>query len=244
MTFGHPALRQCRVEAVEAEHDDAARARASQSLAPPPPAQREAYWPQQHRENAGRDCGEQRQERADQRKPGAGPDIRVRGVRGYEQTRSNRSREHDHRELGDLACVLARASRFRPRALPVPIQLAVHDRHHAIDVQLPAEEAIQALRKCARIADSFVVADREKFHVAFDLHEDPDVREVPFVVRASLVVVDGVLFGAPLQHHVLRRQNFAEVALAQDHLVVVVERQRLQQVGDHLDRLAARLVQP
>ena len=56
-----------------------------------------------------------------------------------------------------------------------------------------------------------------------------------------LPCVDRVGLRAPLEHHVLRRQHFVEIALAQDHFVVVVVRQRLQQVRDHLDRLAARL---
>ncbi len=236
MTFRHPLLGEVRVEAVEAEHDDATSTRTTQCLAPTPPAKHEADRPQRHGQNAGHDRGEQREERTDQREAGARSHIGLRRIRCYEQRCTERGDEHDDRQryLG---------SRWR-KLFAIAIQLAVHHFDHAIDVQVSAEEVVQTLRECARLADGFVIADGEKFHVAFDFHEDPDVREVALVVRAGLVVFDRIRLLATLQHHVLRRQHFAEIALAKNHLVVVLVRQRLQQVRDHLDRLAARLREP
>jgi hypothetical protein len=134
----------------------------------------------------------------------------------------------------------ARAGGF----FPVPVQPAVDDFHHPIHLQLPAQKPVQLLGERPRVADRLVVADAEEFHVAFDFHEEPDVVEMPLVVRARVGIVDGVGLLASLQHHVLRLEHLAEIALAQNHLVVVLVRQRLQQVRDDLDRLAARCVQP
>ena len=234
MTFGHPLLGERRVEAVEAENDDTPGARATQRFAPSTPAKHEADRPQQHRENAGSHRSQQCEERSDQREARTRSDVCMGRIRCDERCAES-GRRHDQRQ---------RRTRDRCAFLAIAIELAVDDLDHAIDVQPPAEEGVEALGKGARTADRFVVADREKFHVALDLHENPDVGEVPLVVLAGLGVFDRVGLLAPLQHHVLRLQHFAEIALAQDHLVVVLVRQRLQQVRDHLDRLAARLAQP
>ena len=83
-TFGHPALGERRIETVEPEYDDAASA--SRGPGRRRRQQRETNRPQHHRNDAGRDCREQREERADQRKAGARSDVRVGRVRRDEQS--------------------------------------------------------------------------------------------------------------------------------------------------------------